>query len=259
MGKIFRYECRRLLWNKFFIGLAVVLLLYGALVLHAVTILGVSHTAPFSPWSFGDYLSRMLPLLWVGMLFFLTFYTSPKARRAAALTDAAPMPQKKYALARCATALTGGVLLSLLCMGETAVFYRPGERLAVGADPALAGVCMDGRALPAGGPAPAGGALPLERAILHRLSPGPGDLGPGLCSAHRRGYGAGRSAGPWGGAAEGVRTEGAVGIAGHVLDMVLSVQIAVGAAVAGIGGSAGKGSQRRTCDDPHVHCIPSDR
>ena len=63
MRKIFRYECRRLLWNKFFIGLAVVLLLYGALVLHAVTILGVSHTAPFSPWSFGDYLSRMLPLL----------------------------------------------------------------------------------------------------------------------------------------------------------------------------------------------------
>ena len=83
MSKIFRYECRRLLWNKFFIGLAVVLLLYGALVLHAVTILGVSHTAPFSPWSFGDYLSRMLPLLWIGMLFFLTFYTSPKARRAA--------------------------------------------------------------------------------------------------------------------------------------------------------------------------------
>ena len=52
MGKIFRYECRRLLWNKFFIGLAIVLLLYGAFVLHSVTILGVAHTAPFSPWSF---------------------------------------------------------------------------------------------------------------------------------------------------------------------------------------------------------------
>ena len=56
-------------------------------------------------------------------MFFLTFYTSSKARRAAALTDAAPMPQKKYALARCAAALTGGVLLSLLCVGEAAVFY----------------------------------------------------------------------------------------------------------------------------------------
>ena len=123
MSKIYGYECRRLLWNKFFIGLAVVLLLYGALVLRGVTILGVAHTAPFSPWSFGDYLSRMLPLLWIGMLFFLTFYTSPKARRVAVLTDATPMPRRAYALARCAAALTGGVLLSLLCMGEAVAFY----------------------------------------------------------------------------------------------------------------------------------------
>src|SRR5699024_12621532 len=65
----------------------------------------------------------MLPLLWIGMLFFLTFYTSPKARRAAVLMDATPMPPRQYALARCAAALTGGVLLSLLCMGEAAVFY----------------------------------------------------------------------------------------------------------------------------------------
>src|SRR5699024_6269759 len=81
------------------------------------------HTAPFSPWSFGDYLSRMLPLLWIGMLSFLTFYTSPQARRAAVLMDATPMPPMQYALVRCAAALTGGVLLSLLCMGEAAVFY----------------------------------------------------------------------------------------------------------------------------------------
>ena len=123
MGKLYRYECRRLLWNQFFVGLIAVLLCYGALVLRDATILGVSHTAPFSPWSFGDYLSRMLPLLWIGMLFFLTFYTSPKARRAAVLMDATPMPSKQYALVRCAAALMGGVLLSLLCMGEAAVFY----------------------------------------------------------------------------------------------------------------------------------------
>ena len=88
MGKIFRYECRRLLWNKFFIGLAVVMLLYGALVLHAVTILGVSHTAPFSPWSFGDYLSRMLPLLWIGML----FWTLRRCRPSSTLWSGAPRP-----------------------------------------------------------------------------------------------------------------------------------------------------------------------
>lgn len=123
MGKIYRYECRRLLWNQFFVGLIAVLLCYGALVLRDVTILGVSHTAPFSPWSFGDYLSRMLPLLWIGALFFLTFFTSPKARRAAALTDAAPMLPARYTLARCAAAFTGTVMLALLCIVEAAVFY----------------------------------------------------------------------------------------------------------------------------------------
>ena len=123
MGKIYCYECRRLLWNKFFVGLAVVLLLYGGFTLCAVTLLGVSHTAPFSPWSFGDYLCRMLPLQWIGMQFFLTFFTSRGARRAAALTDAAPMDPRRYALARCAAALTGGLLLALLCMGEAAVLY----------------------------------------------------------------------------------------------------------------------------------------
>ena len=61
MGKIFQYECRRLLWNKFFGGLLLVLLFYGWQVLSRMTILGVSHTAPFSPWSFGDFLSRMVP------------------------------------------------------------------------------------------------------------------------------------------------------------------------------------------------------
>ena len=92
MRKIFLYECKRLLWNKFFAGLVLVLLFYGWQVLRRVTILGVSHTAPFSPWSFGDFLSRMLPLLWIGALFFLTFFTSEKARRAAVLTDAAQKP-----------------------------------------------------------------------------------------------------------------------------------------------------------------------
>ena len=124
MRKIFCYELRRLLWNRFFLGIALALLFYGWQVLGGVTILGVSHTAPFSPWSFGDYLSRMLPLLWIGALFFLTFFTSDKARRAAVLTNATQMPPNRYALARCAAALLGTGLLALCCLAEAAVFYK---------------------------------------------------------------------------------------------------------------------------------------
>lgn len=91
MVKIFRYECKRLLWNKFFFGILAVTLFYGWQVLTGASILGVSHTAPFSPWTFGDYLSRLLPLLWIGVLFFLTFFTSGAERRAAVLTAATPV------------------------------------------------------------------------------------------------------------------------------------------------------------------------
>ena len=123
MIKIFLYECKRLILNKFFFGILFVLLFYGWQVLSNATILGVSHTAPFSAWSFGDYLCRMLPLLWIGALFFLTFFTSAKARRAAVLTDATQTSPRRYALARCGAALSGTVLLTLACLAEAAVFY----------------------------------------------------------------------------------------------------------------------------------------
>ena len=211
MRKIFRYECRRLLLNKFFAGLVLVLLAYGAMVLESATILGVSHTAPFSPWSFGDYLSRMLPLLWVGASFFLTFFTSGRARRAMALTDAAPMDARRYAWARCAaalagTALTGAVLpagsgsvlwplLRLVRVGQPAApgagdtrsgaGVRPGLRLAAGAHPPLAALSVDAPALRGGGPAPARSAGAVERQPLYRPPAHSGDAGPGVHTARR--------------------------------------------------------------------------
>ena len=123
MIKIFRCECRRLLCNKFFIGLLAVLLFYAGQVFYAVALPGVAHTAPFSPWSFGAYLGRLLPLVWVGALFFLTFFTSARERRAAVLTDAALMEPRRYALARCGAALAGTALLALAALAEAAVFY----------------------------------------------------------------------------------------------------------------------------------------
>lgn len=123
MRKIFGYECKRLLCNKFFFGLMLVILFYGWQVLDRVTILGISHTAPFSPWSFGNYLSRMLPLLWIGTLFFLTFFTSKAERRRDVLTSATPVEPSTYGLIRCCAALVGSTLLSLAVVILGLVFY----------------------------------------------------------------------------------------------------------------------------------------
>lgn len=123
MCKIFGYECKRLLCNKFFIGLILVILFYGWQVLNRVTILGVYHTAPFSPWSYGDYLSRMIPLLWIGALFFLTFFTSKAERRRKVITSATPVKPSIYGLVRCCAALTGTALIALAVILLAIVFY----------------------------------------------------------------------------------------------------------------------------------------
>ena len=94
MIKIFRCECRRLLCNKFFIGLLAVLLFYAGQVFYAVALPGVAHTAPFSPWSFGAYLGRLLPLVWVGALFFLTFFTSARERQSIWPVTCPPIPRQ---------------------------------------------------------------------------------------------------------------------------------------------------------------------
>lgn len=123
MKRIMKYECRRLIWNRFFFGFLGIFLFYGWQVLKHEILPGVAGTAPFSPWSFGSYLSRMAPFLWAGTLLFLTFFTSRKARRAAVLTDASPADPRRYGLARCAAVLTGAGLLTLACLGEAAFFY----------------------------------------------------------------------------------------------------------------------------------------
>lgn len=55
MRKIFLYECKRLLWNKFFAGLVLVLLFYGWQVLRRVTILGCPTPPPFPPGASGTF------------------------------------------------------------------------------------------------------------------------------------------------------------------------------------------------------------
>ena len=123
MTKIFSCECRRLLCNKFFIGLLAVLLFYAGQVFYLAVLPGVAHTAPFSPWSFGVYLGRLLPLLWGGARLILTFFPAPRSRGAAGRTAATPADPRRYALTRCAAALVGTALLCLAALALAAVCY----------------------------------------------------------------------------------------------------------------------------------------
>ena len=98
MNKIFRYELRRMVFSKFYLGLSAVTIWYGWQLLNTTTILGTAHTAPFSPWSFGSYLSQLLPLLCVALLFLVWNQCSNTARRTAVLTTTAAQNPSVYRL-----------------------------------------------------------------------------------------------------------------------------------------------------------------
>ena len=116
MNKIFGYELRRALWNKGFFGLALVTLWYAWQLLNGTIILGVANTAPFSPWSFGAYVARLLPLLSIMLLFLLWNISAEKTRGLELLANATPMKPGAYLLIKCAAAVAAWLLLALLAV-----------------------------------------------------------------------------------------------------------------------------------------------
>lgn len=112
MIKIFYYELRRLLLNRFFAALLIITLYFSWRTLQDETILGVANTAPFSPWSIGSYLTHVLPLLIITLLFFISFLFSPQEKHVSVLTNATPTNPARYLLTRLTAILFGFLLLA---------------------------------------------------------------------------------------------------------------------------------------------------
>lgn len=123
MNKIFRYELRRLIWNKFFIGLLVINGIYAWFVLTTETIAGVAYTAPFSLWSFGAYLASILPLSILTALFLLSVYYSKKEKQVEILTTATPVNKVHYALVRSAAVIICFLVICVIILVLGIYFY----------------------------------------------------------------------------------------------------------------------------------------
>lgn len=123
MSKIFGYELRRLLWNKLFFGALLAIMGYGWLTLTDPVIQGVAHTAPFSSWSFGYYLSQTLPLICLGELLFLASFSSKEEHLRKPLIRSAPFKERQYMALRCGAVLTAVAILCLCAAVLAIVFY----------------------------------------------------------------------------------------------------------------------------------------
>ncbi|MFV0395344.1 MAG: hypothetical protein ACK5LC_13275 [Coprobacillaceae bacterium] len=113
MNKIFKYELYRTIVNKFYFGILITSILYSWQILTTKTIQGISNTAPFSSWSFGDYISQISLLLCIALVFFINNLFSNKATKVKILTSTTSINQRKYLLIKC-LAITIAWLLVIL-------------------------------------------------------------------------------------------------------------------------------------------------
>jgi len=121
--KILKYELRRLLLNKFFVSLLVINGLFAWYTLASDTVAGIAFTAPFSSWSFGAYLSSVMPMIIITVLFLLTFYHSRKEKQVEILTAATPVDAFRYMLIRNTAVTLGFLALCFLVIGLSFYFY----------------------------------------------------------------------------------------------------------------------------------------
>ncbi|RVU54398.1 hypothetical protein [Anaerosphaera multitolerans] len=124
MYKIFYYEVKRLIINKYFVGLLFATLLYSYLLLSGEIILGVANTAPFSPWSFGFYISKIMPIILITLLFFISFLFSREEKTIQAITNITSVNIGKFYFVRLMTIIVSFMIILAVPILYSFYFYK---------------------------------------------------------------------------------------------------------------------------------------
>ena len=123
MKTIFKYELQRLVLSKLFIGMALIIGIYGYQVLAGDIVRGVAYTAPFSEWSFGAYMARMLSPLLAALLFPVAALHGAREQKVLNIISSTPVDLRRYLLTRYAAMLTAFLLLTGLAVLVALAFY----------------------------------------------------------------------------------------------------------------------------------------
>lgn len=98
-------------------------MLYSYQILRKDIIVGIAFTAPFSSWSYGMYLAKVLPLLLITLIFFISFLYSKEEKQVKQLIFATPIDPLKYGFTRCLAIIVGYMLISIFVIGISFLFY----------------------------------------------------------------------------------------------------------------------------------------
>lgn len=123
MINLIRIESRRLLFTKVNAVLVISTLCFAYYVLSNYTILGSINTAPFSEWSYAEYLGRVMPFLLVILLFFETSIFSQKEKAVRYITLTTPLSIRDYFMVKTAAIILAWLPTAVLVIGLGFGFY----------------------------------------------------------------------------------------------------------------------------------------
>ena len=123
MNRVFYYELKRLIFSRTFIGLFIVNGVFAWYLLTSDIIAGVACTAPFSAWSFGAYLGKVMPICILAVLFLLSCYYSKKQKSVETLMAQTPVSPGQFLAIRSAALLVCFLLICILVTGLALFFY----------------------------------------------------------------------------------------------------------------------------------------
>lgn len=123
MNKIFYYELKRMIFNRLFLGMFVVNGVFAWYVLTTDIIAGIAYTAPFSSWSYGTYLGKVMPISILTILLLLSGYHGKKQKQVEILTMTTPVSPAKQMLIQTAVLTVCFAVLCILITGISTIFY----------------------------------------------------------------------------------------------------------------------------------------
>ncbi len=120
---IFKYEIKRLLFSREYLLLLATVLIYAILLLRANVILGTGYTAPFSKWTFSDYISSVSTLLFILLIVLCARQFKASEQGAMSIISASPMPISLLKSIRYGALACAFLVATTLTVGICFAFY----------------------------------------------------------------------------------------------------------------------------------------
>lgn len=121
--RIFKYEMKRLILSKAYIFLLILVCAYSLYILKAGILPGFANTAPFSEWSFMNYLFIIAPFLSIILLFYVSRLFSPYEKNVMRITSSMPFSGPMYFFIKLAVITLAYIFAAFMAIIACFIFY----------------------------------------------------------------------------------------------------------------------------------------